>query len=260
MEEDATLRHFCCGDAGQPAAHYTVTAPPGARAAIVVSTCPDPDAMTGDYDSNPDDGRLRYWIAIGNGAACARSPVPMRHPQVSPTPVQLLGFLTVEAAHAAQQICLTASLPAVQTFLERLREPVRTGDVRVIEFLGSPSLRLGADGAAGPQWPAGGRRGAGADRHLPTKEATLKMAFAGPGQKTPEDTGERVADRGKSRHDTQPIRNRRVPPVECRAERTAIVRTMRVSPQPDESAGLPCRCRAGPPAPTSSVWVSPAWP
>ena len=58
----------------------------------------------------------------------------MRHPQVSPTPVQLLGFLTGEAAHAAQQICQTASLPAVQAFLERLREPVRTGDVRVIQF------------------------------------------------------------------------------------------------------------------------------
>jgi hypothetical protein len=133
MEEDATLRHFCCGDAGQPAAHYTVTALPGDEGEVVVSTRPHPDAMTGDYDSNPDDGRLRYWIAI-NGASCARSLVPMRHPQVSPTPVQLLGFLTGEAAHAAQQICLTASLPAVQAFLERLREPVRTGDVRVIQF------------------------------------------------------------------------------------------------------------------------------
>jgi hypothetical protein len=131
MEEDATLRHFCCGDAGQPAAHYTVTA--GREGGVVVSTRPDPDAMTGDYDSNPDDGRLRYWIAV-NGASCTRSLVPMRHPQVSPTPVQLLGFLTGEAAHAAQQICLTASLPAVQAFLERLREPVRTGDVRVIQF------------------------------------------------------------------------------------------------------------------------------
>ena len=127
---------LCCG--AIPQIHDELQRPKPRSAAgtreggVVVSTRPDPDAMTGDYDSNPDDGRLRYWIAI-NRTSCTRSLVPMRHPQVSPTPVQLLGFLTGEAARAAQQICLSASLPAVQAFLERLREPVRTGDVRVIE-------------------------------------------------------------------------------------------------------------------------------
>ena len=42
MEEDDTLRHFCCGDAGQPAAHYTVTASRGARAESSSRRVPTP--------------------------------------------------------------------------------------------------------------------------------------------------------------------------------------------------------------------------
>ena len=41
-EEDATLRHFCCGDAGRPAAHYTVSAPRGARAESLSRRVPIP--------------------------------------------------------------------------------------------------------------------------------------------------------------------------------------------------------------------------
>ena len=45
-----------------------------------------------------------------------------------------------------------------------------------------------------------------------------------------QDGQRRVAERGRSRHGPEPIRNRRVRPVERRAERTAIIWTMRVRP------------------------------
>ena len=48
---------------------------------------------------------LRYWIAL-NGASCAMSSMPMRRPEVSPRPWQLIGLPTFEEAREAQRICL----------------------------------------------------------------------------------------------------------------------------------------------------------
>lgn len=60
-----------------------------------------------------------YWIAI-NGASCAIASAPMKNPKVTPTPQQLLGFPTFEAAKHAQTVCLTAPMGEVVRFLQSL--------------------------------------------------------------------------------------------------------------------------------------------
>ena len=74
----------------------------------------------------------RYWIAI-NGASCALTAFPMRHPFVIPTPEQLLGFPTLDEARKAQQVCLNAPMPEVKRFMQSLSADVMAGRVRVIK-------------------------------------------------------------------------------------------------------------------------------
>ena len=74
----------------------------------------------------------RYWIAI-NGASCALTAFPMRHPLVIPTPEQLLGFPTLDEARKAQQVCLNAPMPEVKRFMQSLSADVMAGRVRVIK-------------------------------------------------------------------------------------------------------------------------------
>jgi hypothetical protein len=62
-----------------------------------------------------------YWIAI-NQASCAMSAIPMPGvPKVTPTPQGLIGFPTLAAAKAAQQLCLTAPIPDVAEAIEGWR-------------------------------------------------------------------------------------------------------------------------------------------
>lgn len=74
---------------------------------------------------------LRYWIAI-NHHTCALSSVPMRHPVVSPTPEQLVGYPTFEEAEAAQQLCLTAPITEVRDYFKRMLPDVKSGRLAVI--------------------------------------------------------------------------------------------------------------------------------
>jgi hypothetical protein len=74
----------------------------------------------------------RYWIAI-NGPSCARTSVPMRHPTVSPTPEQLVGFPSELEARAAQRLCLEEPMPIVRRFFENLEPHVRSGVVKIIQ-------------------------------------------------------------------------------------------------------------------------------
>lgn len=73
----------------------------------------------------------RYWIAI-NGGSCALTMMPLEHPIVSPKPEQLLGFPTLAEAQKAQEICLTAPLAVVKSFLMNLQAKVDSGEVKAI--------------------------------------------------------------------------------------------------------------------------------
>jgi hypothetical protein len=74
----------------------------------------------------------RYWIAL-NGTSCAMSSIPMRRPDVSPRPYQLIGFPTWEEARDAQRICLETSISEVEAFMQSLVPAVRSGQVMVIQ-------------------------------------------------------------------------------------------------------------------------------
>ena len=74
---------------------------------------------------------LRYWIAL-NGSSCAMSSMPMRRPEVSPRPWQLIGFLTLEEAREAQRVCLNEPIPVVRQFMEGLLPAVEDGKIVVI--------------------------------------------------------------------------------------------------------------------------------
>ncbi len=66
--------------------------------------------------------RSNYWIAI-NQASCAMCPAPMSGvPIVTPRPQGLVGFPTLAAAKAAQELCLTAPIPAVARAVRGWRE------------------------------------------------------------------------------------------------------------------------------------------
>jgi hypothetical protein len=76
--------------------------------------------------------RERWWIAL-NGASCARCFMPLRWPfRVTPTPQQLIGFLTEQEAKSAQSICLTAPMSDVVDYLASLADRVRDGEIVVI--------------------------------------------------------------------------------------------------------------------------------
>ena len=77
--------------------------------------------------TKPSDTDERYWIAL-NGSSCAMTSMPMRHPLLTPTPQQMLGFPTFEEAKQAQRICLEAV-----EFLKSLAPDVKSGRVRVIQ-------------------------------------------------------------------------------------------------------------------------------
>jgi hypothetical protein len=69
-------------------------------------------AAGGDAMSHADE---RYWIAI-NGPTCAMTSLPLRKPQVTTTPQQLVGFPTWEEAEHAQSVCLNAPMAEVASF------------------------------------------------------------------------------------------------------------------------------------------------
>jgi len=74
----------------------------------------------------------RYWIAI-NGPSCALCTFPLREPLVTPTPVALFGFVTLEEAKEAQRICLNDPVKKVQRFIQKnLGCRIRQGEVRYI--------------------------------------------------------------------------------------------------------------------------------
>jgi hypothetical protein len=56
----------------------------------------------------------------------------MRNPLVTPTPEQLIGFLTLEEAVEAQRVCLQESMAEVRRFMRGLRSDVAAGRVRLI--------------------------------------------------------------------------------------------------------------------------------
>jgi predicted dinucleotide-binding enzyme len=65
--------------------------------------------------------RSNYWIAI-NQASCAICQMPMTGvPIVTPRPQGLIGFPTLTAAKAAQELCLTAPIPAVAKTIKEWR-------------------------------------------------------------------------------------------------------------------------------------------
>lgn len=68
-----------------------------------------------------DEKSPYYWIAI-NQASCAMSSIPMPDvPKVTPTPQGLIGFPTLAAAKAAQELCLTAPIPEVAEAIDGWR-------------------------------------------------------------------------------------------------------------------------------------------
>jgi hypothetical protein len=78
-----------------------------------------------------DESKTFYWIAV-NGASCAMSSFPMRHPRVTPTPEQMWGFPTLEEAQRAQCICLNEPMPKVIKFLSSLAPDISAGRIRYI--------------------------------------------------------------------------------------------------------------------------------
>jgi hypothetical protein len=72
-----------------------------------------------------------YWIAV-NGASCAMSSAPMRHPVVIPTPEQMWGFHTLEEAERAQHVCLHQPIPEVIEFFQSLEPHIHSGRIRYV--------------------------------------------------------------------------------------------------------------------------------
>jgi hypothetical protein len=86
-----------------------------------------------------ENGKQLYWIAV-NGASAAMSPMPMRmNVKVTPTPQQLLGFDSYEAAKEFQSILLTAPIPTVKRELVALRR--RNGAVFITPDNPEPPTR-----------------------------------------------------------------------------------------------------------------------
>jgi hypothetical protein len=97
---------------------------------LIDKPAPDEPRVTIMAPANRDGerGAPRYWIPI-NGSSCALSAIPWVNPTVTPTPQQLFGFLTLEEARKAQHICLTAPIPEVKAFFDRLRPDVEAGRI-----------------------------------------------------------------------------------------------------------------------------------
>jgi hypothetical protein len=67
-----------------------------------------------------DRKKWRHWLAI-NGATVALSRLPFpASVRVSPTPENLIGFTTPEAAAEAQRVCLDEPMPVVSQLMRKL--------------------------------------------------------------------------------------------------------------------------------------------